>query len=92
MQSKSINFSSMNIYAGIDVHKKSWSVTILTDDIEHKTYAQPPCVDTLYRYLTKHFPGATYYSAYEAGFSGYGNHRRLVESVSYTHLTLPTIA
>lgn len=79
MQSKSINFSGMNVYIGLDVHKKSWSVTILTDDIEHKTYTQPPNPDKLYAYLVRHFPGATYYSAYESGFSGYGNHRRLIE-------------
>ena len=79
MQSKSINFCGMNIYAGIDVHKKSWSVTILVEDFEHKTFTQPPSVDKLYGYLIKHFPGATYHSAYEAGFSGYGNHRKLKE-------------
>lgn len=79
MQSKSINFSGMNVYVGLDVHKKSWSVTVLTDDFEHKTFTQPPCADKLHRYLTKHFPGASYHCAYESGFSGYGNHRKLVE-------------
>ena len=79
MQSKSINFSGMDVYVGLDVHKKSWSVTILTGDIEHKTFTQPPSPDKLCGYLKKHFPGATYHSAYESGFSGYGHHRRLVE-------------
>lgn len=79
MQSKSINFYGMDVYVGIDVHKKSWSVTILIDDIEHKTFTQPPSSDKLHNYLVKHFPDATYHSAYEAGFSGYGHHRRLLE-------------
>jgi transposase len=79
MKSKSIEFSGMNIYVGMDVHKKSWSVTILTDQMEHRTFNQPPSAETLHRYLHKHFPGADYYSAYESGFCGYGHHRKLVE-------------
>ena len=79
MKTKVNDFSGMNIYAGIDVHKKSWSVTLLADEQEHKTFNQPPSADVLHAYLNKHFPGAQYYSAYEAGFSGYGHHRRLVE-------------
>ncbi len=42
MKSKSIEFSGMNVYVGMDVHKKSWSVTILTDEMEHRTFNQPP--------------------------------------------------
>lgn len=79
MRTKVSDFTGMNIYAGIDVHKKSWSVTLLTDELEHKTFNQPPSADALHTYLSKHFPGAQYHSAYEAGFSGYGHHRRLVE-------------
>ena len=67
MKTKVNDFSGMNIYAGIDVHKKSWSVTLLADEQEHKTFNQPPSADALYAYLNKHFPGAQYYSAYEAG-------------------------
>ena len=79
MQNKGINFSGMNVYAGIDVHKKSWSVTILAGDIEHKTFNQPPSAEQLAKYMQKNFPGASYHSAYEAGFSGYGHHRSLVK-------------
>lgn len=79
MQSKSIDFSGMNVYVGLDVHKKSWSVTILTDEVEHKTFTQTPSADKLHDYLHKHFPKANYHSAYESGFSGYGNHRKLLE-------------
>jgi transposase len=79
MKTKANDFSGMHIYAGIDVHKKSWSVTLLADEQEHKTFNQPPSPDALYTYLHKHFPGAQYHSAYEAGFSGYGHHRRMLE-------------
>ena len=78
MHSKSIEFSGTNIYVGLDVHKKSWSVTILTDEIEHKTFTQPPSPEVLSSYLNKHFPGADYYSAYESGFCGFGHHRKLI--------------
>lgn len=79
MKTKATDFSGMHIYAGIDVHKKSWSVTILVEDQEHKTFNQPPHAAVLYKYLINHFPGARYYSAYEAGFCGYGHHRELLE-------------
>ena len=44
MQTKSksttISFKGQNIYVGIDVHLKSWKVTILVNDMEHKTFSQ----------------------------------------------------
>jgi transposase len=78
MDTKVIDFSGTNIYAGVDVHKKSWHVTILTDEMEHRTFSQPPNPLVLSNYLHKHFPRANYYSAYEAGFSGYSHHRELL--------------
>ena len=30
VQSKGINFDGQNLYIGIDVHLKTWSVTIIT--------------------------------------------------------------
>jgi len=74
---KKIDFSGKELFIGLDVHKKSWSVTILVDGIEHRTFTQPPDPKTLFNYLQKMFPGGTYYSAYEAGFCGYGIHREL---------------
>jgi hypothetical protein len=66
-----LDFSGQNIYAGFDVHLKSWSVTIMTDEITHKTFSQPPEPEVLHQYLQRNFPGGTYHSAYEAGFCGY---------------------
>ena len=31
-QVKKIDFTGQNIYAGFDVHKKSWKVTIMAED------------------------------------------------------------
>lgn len=72
-------FEGQTIYAGIDYHKKSWKVTILSQEYEHKTFSQDPSPDVLASYLKKHFPGATYKAVYEAGFSGFGACRHLRE-------------
>lgn len=77
--SKNLDFSGHNVYVGLDVHGTSWAVNILVDEIEHRRFTQPPNPDTLYNYLSTHFPGASYYSAYECGFCGYHHHRRLLE-------------
>lgn len=66
-----LNFTGENLYVGIDVHKKSWSVTIQTDEVVLKTFTQDPEVKQLSKYLKRNFPNATYYCAYEAGFSGF---------------------
>ena len=75
---QTLNFSGQNIYAGFDVHLKSWAVTIMTDEITYKTFSQPPEPEVLYQYLQRNFPGGEYYSAYEAGFCGYWIHNSLV--------------
>jgi transposase len=74
---KKIDFTDQNLFVGLDVHKKSWSVTIIVDGIEHRTFTQPPDPKSLCNYLHRMFPGASYHSAYEAGFCGYGIHREL---------------
>jgi transposase len=77
VQSKQLNFEGQNIYVGIDVHLKSWTVCIMTEHLEHKKFTQPPRADVLYKYLCGNFPGAHYHSAYESGFSGFWAHREL---------------
>ena len=38
-QVNELNFTGQNIYAGFDVHLKSWSVTIMTEKLTHKTFS-----------------------------------------------------
>ncbi len=78
-QSNQLDFSGQNIYAEFDVHKKDWRVTIMSDLLTLKKFTQPPKPELLYQFLKNHYPGATYYSAYEAGFCGYWIHNRLKE-------------
>lgn len=70
-------FNGQDFFIGIDVHKKSWTVTILNEQHEHKTMTQPPQPQSLINYLAKHFPGGRYHAVYEAGFSGFGACREL---------------
>lgn len=74
-----LDFTGQQIYVGMDVHKKSWSISIYTDQFEHKTFSQPPEVGVLVNYLKRNFPGAAYKSVYEAGYCGFWIHDRLQE-------------
>ncbi len=74
-----LDFSGQHLYVGLDVHKKSWSVSILTRQFEHKTFTQPPDPAVLANYLNRNFPGATYHAVYEAGYCGFWIHDRLRE-------------
>ena len=70
-RNEKLDYQEQNLYIGFDVHKKDWRVCILGDYLEHKLFSQPPDPQVLVGYLHNHFPGANYYSAYEAGFSGF---------------------
>jgi transposase len=78
----------------MDVHKKSWSVSIFSEHGEHKTYTQPPEVDKLVSYLRRHLPGARYHSVYEAGYSGFWIHDQLkqegIDSMVVNPADVPT--
>ena len=78
-QSNRISFKGQNIYIGIDVHLKSWSVTILSETSVLKRMSQEVDPDALHRFLISHYPEAEYYSVYEAGFCGFWIHDRLME-------------
>ncbi len=72
-----LDFTGQSIYVGLDVHKKSWSVSIHSADCEHRTFSQPPEAELLVNYLRRNFPGASYHSVYEAGYSGFWVHDQL---------------
>jgi len=76
-QRKELNFEGQNIYIGIDVHLKSWSVAILSENCILKKFSQNPDPKALHKFLTTNYAGASYYSVYEAGFSGFWTHDEL---------------
>lgn len=77
VQSKELDFNGQNIYVGIDVHLKSWSVAVLSEHSVLKKFSQLPDADALHKFLATHYPNATYHSVYEAGFCGFWIHRKL---------------
>lgn len=92
--SKITDFKDENVYVGVDVHRKSWQVTIMTDYSLHKSFSQPPVPAKLMDYLHNNFPGGNYHSAYEAGFCGFWIHRELskfgVKSMVVNPADIPT--
>ena len=70
-KSNYLDFIGEDIYIGIDVHKKNWKITIQTDELVCRTFTQDPEVRLLSNYLKRNYPNASYYCAYEAGFSGF---------------------
>lgn len=71
------NFEGQTIYVGMDVHKDSWNLGIHLNDLFVKNIHQKPNPQMMVDYLHKHFPGAIYKSAYEAGKFGFWIQRQL---------------
>lgn len=73
-----LDFKGQDLYIGIDVHKKNWSVVIYNEYLEIKRFTQSSDPKILADYLHRHFPNANYHTAYEAGFSGFWIHNQLI--------------
>jgi len=78
-ENNKLDFTGQPIFIGLDIHKKSWDVSIHTRYGEYKNFSQPPGAAALAHYLRHHFPGALYYAAYEAGYCGFWIHDQLVQ-------------
>lgn len=93
-QANKVDFTGQTIYIGLDVHRKSWSVSIYLEHFEHKTFTQPPKVEVLVSYLKRHFPGAAYKAVYEAGYCGFWIHDSLrqmgIECIVVNPADIPT--
>lgn len=74
---KLLNFEGQTIYVSIDVHLKSWKITIRTEEFELRTFSQEANVSTLVKHLRDNYPGANFKCVYEAGFSGFWLQREL---------------
>jgi len=73
-------FEGQSIFVGIDVHRKDFKLTVMVEDMFYKTFTSPPKAEAVVSFLRNNFPGANYYTAYEAGFSGFGLHWSLLEN------------
>lgn len=74
MQRNEISFKGQKISIGIDVHKKNWSVTALTECGYKRTHSQNASARELFDFLDRHFPCGEYHAVYEAGFTGFSTY------------------
>ena len=72
-----LNFTDKHFYIGLDVHKKQWTVCISDKQLMIENYTMNPSPQELKKHLDKRYPGATFHSVYEAGYSGFWIHREL---------------
>lgn len=86
---KHANFKGQDFFVGIDTHKTNWKVTVRTKECELKTFSMNPDPEKLSDYMNRNYPGGTYNSVYEAGFSGYWTHRELISRNFYNVIVNP---
>jgi len=74
------DYKGKRVYIGIDVHKKTYAVTAISEGeiVKRDTILATP--EELVQYINKFFPNAEVYTAYEAGFSGFYLHRCLIKN------------
>lgn len=72
-----VDFTGQKFYIGLDVHKRSWAVTIRSMGLKIGHFTQQPSAEALAAHLKRKYPGGTYYSAYETGFCGTSIHEQL---------------
>ena len=68
------DFNGQNIFVGIDVHLKTWSVSIALPSGYLKTHTQKASAKELFEHLNKNYPNGTYHVVYESGFSGFSTY------------------
>ena len=83
------DFTDQSFFVGLDVHKKSWSVTVRTCGIEVEHFTQTPDPLKLVQHLQGRFKGAEFHSAYEAGFSGTWAHTALCQAGIHNRIIHP---
>ena len=79
MKKSEVSYLGKNVFIGLDIHNKTWFGTIICDNIIDKPKSFEPDSKKLYNYLSRRYPGANYYAAYEAGYFGYWIYRELTE-------------
>lgn len=78
IETKQLTFNGQTFFIGIDTHKNNWKITVRSNGLTLKTFSMNPSPKELFSYLHKNYPGGRYFSAYEAGYSGFWIHRELI--------------
>ncbi|MEM6451817.1 MAG: IS110 family transposase [Cyanobacteria bacterium P01_D01_bin.105] len=72
-----ISYKGKDIFVGLDVHKKTYSVVVRVEGEVAKRWTTAASPQKLVEQLLKYFSGGRIHTAYEAGFSGLSLHREL---------------
>ena len=78
MTTPSQSYTDIDVYVGIDVHHRTYSVHAQVGQTCLKRWTTTASPTALAAQLLKYFRGARIHSVYEAGFSGFVLHRELV--------------
>ena len=61
VQINELEFKGQNIYIGIDVHLKSWPMTVLSEHSVLKKFSQDSDAKALHKCLTSNYHDANYH-------------------------------
>lgn len=78
-----------DIFIGIDVDKKKFSITVKDDHLLNLNKAMPSNPETLYHYIRNHYDGRNVICAYEAGPTGFELYDYFLERRQPCLLTSP---
>ncbi|WP_038020103.1 IS110 family transposase [Synechococcus sp. PCC 7335] len=78
--SKVESYQDKQVFVGIDVHKRTYTIVSFMDGIVIKKWTTPASNGKLVAQLKSWYPQADIHAAYEAGFSGFGLHRALTQA------------
>jgi transposase len=71
------SFDGKQVFVGIDVHKTTYSACVVCEGVVVAKASMPAEAQALVKFLER-FTGGTIFSAYEAGYFGFSQHRTLV--------------
>jgi transposase len=75
--SQKADFTGTKNYVGMDVHLKSWAISLHYEKQQIRYFQQPPNTSALISTLRRDYPNASFFFAYEAGFCGFTTQRQL---------------
>ena len=74
------DYIGKDVFVGIDVHKKSYTVYCISNGAKVKSWSMETNPTKLIELLLLYFSGAQQHTVYEAGFSGNALHRALMDA------------
>ena len=79
MNKRTVSYKNKKVYIGMDVHKKTYTLSAYCQGHLIKTITTPADTEGVIKCIKNWFPSARVHSVYEAGFSGYVLHRVLCQ-------------